>query len=286
MSTATNSAEKAIARKQRRDRKAQGKRAQHGPLLQLVIEDQRRPQAPAKPRQAPVKPLNAAQGRFDVSMASNTCTFALGSAGTGKTWFAAARMAERLRDGEVDKVVITRPAVEAGESLGFLPGELDEKFEPYFRPVREAFEDVLGKGFTEYLIKEGRIEARPLALLRGSTLKNADVLLDEAQNTTPGQMKMFLTRIGENARVVVNGDPAQKDIPGPSGLMDAVGRLASVRGVGIVRFGREDVVRSGFVMDVLEAYETPFADEAAADNENDPSYTEGLRRVLQSDAKA
>ncbi|MET3789596.1 PhoH family protein [Methylobacterium radiotolerans] len=210
-------------------------------------------------------------------MSSNTLTIALGSAGTGKTWFAAARMAERLRDGEIERVVITRPAVEAGESLGFLPGELDEKFEPYFRPVREAFEDVLGKGFTEYLIKEGRIEARPLALLRGSTLKDADVLLDEAQNTTPGQMKMFLTRIGENTRVVVNGDPAQKDIPGPSGLMDAVSRLERVRSVGIIRFGREDVVRSGFCQDVLEAYETPVAVEPVNDDEPDHA---GLRRFI------
>lgn len=276
MSTATNTADKAIRRKQRRDAKRQGKGTQHGPLLHLIAEN-RRPQAPAKPRQAAVKPLNAAQARFDVSMNTNTLTIALGSAGTGKTWFAAARMAERLRDGEIEKVVITRPAVEAGENLGFLPGELDEKFEPYFRPVREAFEDVLGKGFTEYLIKEGRIEARPLALLRGSTLKNADVLLDEAQNTTPGQMKMFLTRIGENTRVVVNGDPAQKDIPGPSGLMDAVGRLTRVRSVGVIRFAREDVVRSGFCQDVLEAYETPELIEPV--NENEPDLA-GLRRFI------
>jgi len=279
MSTATNTAEKAIRRKQRRDAKRQGKGTQHGPLLQLVAEN-RRPEPPRKPRMIAVAPLNEAQRRFDALMSANTLTFALGPAGTGKTWFAAARAAERLRDGEIERIVITRPAVEAGESLGFLPGELDEKYEPYFRPVREALEEVLGAGAVEWHIKNGTIEARPLALLRGATLKHADVILDEAQNTTPGQMKMFLTRIGEGCRVIVNGDAAQKDIPGPSGLLDAVDRLcrANVRSVAVMRFTRADVVRSGFCQDVLEAYEEPAAEPV---NDDAPEADlAGLRRFI------
>ncbi|TXN07928.1 PhoH family protein [Methylobacterium sp. WL103] len=284
MSTRKAPARKAAARTVRTDTR-KGKRGGHGPLLQLVTEEFAAV-PPVKARKTPVEPLNEAQARFEALMNANTCTFALGCAGTGKTWYAAARMAERLRDGETDRVIITRPAVEAGENLGFLPGELDEKFEPYFRPVREAFEEILGKGFTEYLIKAGKIEARPLALLRGSTLKHADVLLDEAQNTTPGQMKMFLTRIGVETRVVVNGDPAQKDIPGPSGLVDAVKRLRKVASVGVIEFTREDVVRSGFCQDVLTAYENPVSAGFVADNDEREVYDEGLKRTLRIDEAA
>ncbi|AMB48241.1 PhoH family protein [Methylobacterium sp. AMS5] len=280
------SAEKAIARNARRQQK-HAKRGNHGSLLRLTQElETQRPRVPQKPRQTPVAPLNAAQREFDALMHENTLTIALGPAGTGKTWFAAARMAERLRDGEIQQVIITRPAVEAGESLGFLPGELDEKFEPYFRPVREAFEDVLGKGHVEYLIKNGTIEARPLALLRGSTFKHADVLLDEAQNTTPGQMKLFLTRIGQDCRVVVNGDLRQKDIPGPSGLADALDKLSGKPGVGVMRFKREDIVRSGFAQMVVSAYETPEDEGISADNDDQASYDSGLMRVLKVDAAA
>ncbi|MCP1540038.1 PhoH family protein [Methylorubrum extorquens] len=281
-----SNAKKALNRNARNAR-SQGKRGDHGPLLKLVIEDERRrPRTPTRPRETRVEPLNDAQRQFDALMVANTLTFALGPAGTGKTWFAAARMAERLRDREIERIIITRPAVEAGESLGFLPGELDEKYEPYFRPVREALVEVLGAGAVECHIKNGTIEARPLALLRGSTFKHADVLLDEAQNTTPGQMKMFLTRIGEGCRVVVNGDAAQKDIPGPSGLLDAVDRLRKkqVRSVGVMRFTRADVVRSGFCQDVLEAYENDEDPSVARyDESNDNAISDdGLKRFIKA----
>jgi phosphate starvation-inducible PhoH-like protein len=285
MSTASNTAEKAIRRKQRRDAKRQGKGAQHGPLLQLVAES-RRPQVPVKPRLVAVVPLNEAQRRFDALMSANTLTIALGPAGTGKTWFAAARAAERLRDGEIERVIVTRPAVGVEEDLGFFPGELEEKFAPWFRPVREALVDVLGAGAVKRHEKNGTIEARPLALLRGATLKYADVILDEAQNTMPGQMKMFLTRIGEGCRVIMNGDAGQKDIPGPSGLLDAVDRLrkAAVRSVAVMHFTRADVVRSGFVADVLEAYDND-AIEPVNDDEPEAD-SAGLRRFIGADIKS
>ena len=152
------------------------------------------------------------------------------------------------------RVIVTRPAVEAGEQLGYLPGELEEKYEPYIRPFRDVMNERLGRGMVDYMMKCERIEAAPLAFLRGRTFKNAFVILDEAQNTTPLQMKLFLTRIGENCKIVVNGDESQCDIKGESGLTDAVKRLSWIPSVKVVRFGIEDVVRSGLVAEVLQAY--------------------------------
>jgi phosphate starvation-inducible PhoH-like protein len=215
-------------------------------------ETQRRPVKAAK---AVLKPLTENQRRYDVAILNNRVVFGTGPAGTGKTWWAAARAAEQLETRKIERIIVTRPAIEAGESLGFLPGELDEKYEPYFRPVRDALEERLGSGAVEYHLKAGTIEARPLGLLRGSTLKNCWVLLDEAQNTTPAQMKMFLTRIGENAKFIINGDPRQKDIPGQSGLADAVRRLRGLGNVAFIEFTAADIVRDPMCNAIALRYE-------------------------------
>ncbi len=210
----------------------------------------------AKPSTKLVLPLNDAQERYDAAIRSERVIFGVGPAGTGKTWFAAMRAAEALLTGVTEKIVITRPAVEAGESLGFLPGELEEKYEPYIRPLRDAFEEKFGVGHFEYLLKHGIIEARPLGLLRGSTLKNCWVLADEMQNATIKQMKMFLTRIGTNSKFIINGDPRQSDLPEhQSGLQDAYRRTVSVRGITMVSFTNADIVRDGICQEIVECYE-------------------------------
>ena len=205
--------------------------------------------------QSPIRPMNESQKRYINAINSYTLTFATGPAGCGKTWICAALAAQALENGTAEKIIITRPAVEAGESLGFLPGELEEKFDPYLTPFRDVLNERLGKSFADYLIKSGRIEAAPLAYMRGRTFKEAFVILDEAQNTTPTQMRMFLTRIGNDCKVIVNGDSSQKDIPGESGLDDAVTRLSHIPAVKHVRFTRDDVVRSGLTAEIVCAYE-------------------------------
>jgi phosphate starvation-inducible PhoH-like protein len=236
----------------RGNKRAGGKRQQHDHQV-LQIE------ASAKPKRdkTPIRPLNEAQKRYSNAIKAFTLTFATGPAGTGKTFVCAALAAQALESGEIDKIIITRPAVEAGESMGFLPGEIEEKFDPYLQPFRDVLNERLGKTFVEYLLKEGRIEAAPLAYMRGRTFKNAYVILDEAQNTTPTQMKMFLTRIGENCKIIVNGDMSQKDIPGQSGLEDAVARLSFIPSIKHVRFTTDDIVRSGLVQEIVSAYDVP-----------------------------
>ena len=201
-----------------------------------------------------IKPLTSAQGVYINAIQSSKLTFGIGPAGTGKTFIAAAIAADMLMAEEIECIIITRPAVEAGESLGFLPGDLDEKFAPYFAPVRSVLEKRLGKGAVEYFIKAGKIVILPLALMRGHSFQNAFVLLDEAQNTTPVQMKMFLSRMEEGCIVVVDGDPEQQDTPGQSGLLDAVHRVEKLNGVTVVEFNDDDIVRSGLVMDIIKAY--------------------------------
>lgn len=210
----------------------------------------------AKIDRSPIEAKTENQKRYINAIKSFVLTFATGPAGTGKTWLCGALAAQALESKRVDKIIITRPAVEAGESLGFLPGEKEEKFEPYVVPFKDVFCERLGLGFFEYCLKSERIEAAPLAYMRGRTFKNCFVILDEAQNVTPLQMKMFLTRIGENCIVVVNGDLRQKDIPGPSGLEDAVARLSHIPSVKLVNFTSADVVRSGLVQEIIEAYES------------------------------
>jgi phosphate starvation-inducible PhoH-like protein len=189
------------------------------------------------------------------SIKSNTVTFGTGAAGTGKSYVALMYAAQQLKNRKVNKVIITRPAVECGEKFGFLPGELEDKYDEYLTPMKSILYKALGHSHTELLFKNKIIEARPLAFMRGSTFEDSIVILDEAQNVTPQQMKMFLTRIGENSKVIINGDVAQSDIRGDSGLNDAVKRLRAVRSIGVVEFTIEDIVRSGIVKDILIAYQ-------------------------------
>lgn len=214
------------------------------------------PRKTEKVDRSPIEPLTDSQHRYINAIKSFELTFATGPAGTGKTWICGALAAQALDEGVIDKIIVTRPAVEAGESLGFLPGEIEDKFDPYLQPFRDVLNERLGKSFVEYLLKTGRIEAAPLAYMRGRTFKRSFVILDEAQNTTPNQMKLFLTRIGHDCKVVINGDTRQKDIHGPSGLEDAVKRISHIPSVKVVRFQKSDVVRSGLVQEIVEAYET------------------------------
>lgn len=209
--------------------------------------------------EAPLKTLQARTPRQDKlisAIRAHSLVFATGSAGTGKTFVCTTMACEALRKGMTDKIIITRPALEAGESLGFLPGELKDKYAPYLEPFMGVFEEWFGKSHTEYLLKAGRITPKPLAFMRGVTFKDAWVILDEAQNTTPVQMKMFLSRMGGNTKMLVTGDPSQKDIRGTSGLQDALDRLQPLPDVASVHFGREDVVRHSLVQQILEAYES------------------------------
>ena len=189
----------------------------------------------------------------------------MGPAGTGKTYLAIALAAVALRNKEVERLILTRPAVEAGEKLGFLPGDMAQKVDPYLRPLFDALFEILGLEAYQRYMERGAIEVAPLAFMRGRTLNDAFIILDEAQNTTPEQMKMFLTRMGRNARCVVNGDPSQIDLPPGrrSGLLVAIDVLSDVEGVQIVRLSREDVVRNDLVQRIVNAYETF---EAAREN--------------------
>jgi phosphate starvation-inducible protein PhoH and related proteins len=210
-------------------------------------------------RKKTIVPRSVMQVRYMEALVSHDVIFALGPAGTGKTYLAVAQAVAQLITGSVDRLVLSRPAVEAGERLGFLPGDLKEKVDPYLRPLYDALYDCLPAEQVERRIASGEIEIAPIAFMRGRTLANAFVILDEAQNTTPSQMKMFLTRFGENSRMVVCGDPRQIDLPDPSksGLADAVAKLEGVEGIATVRFGVADVVRHPIVGRIVEAYEGP-----------------------------
>lgn len=228
---------------------AGGKRARR---MERLGQDKPQKQGDAPP----VRARTEAQGQYIASIIRNQLTFGVGPAGTGKTFICGALAADALRSKRVRKLFVTRPAVEAGESLGFLPGELDEKYEPYLRPFRDVFLKRMKRGEYDYMMRSGEIEAMPLAYMRGMTFEDCWVILDEAQNTTPLQMKLFLSRIGENCKVIVNGDPTQKDIRGESGLVDAVRRLEGLPFVGFCGFERADIVRSGLAQQVIERYET------------------------------
>lgn len=204
---------------------------------------------------SPLKPFTLAQGLYLSSLRNNILSIGTGSAGTGKTFLATAYAADELQAGRVDKIILTRPVVESEEHLGFLPGGVEEKILPYILPVRSIFYERMGKSFTDYCMKTQKIECVPLAYMRGHTFKNCVVLFDEAQNCTAKQMLLFLSRLGENVTVAVTGDPLQSDLHRANGLDDAIERLSDMKGVGVVRFTREDVVRSGFCQQVLERYE-------------------------------
>jgi phosphate starvation-inducible PhoH-like protein len=199
----------------------------------------------------------AAQANYLEMLSRYELVFGVGPAGTGKTYLAVAHGANMLLRGEVDRLVVTRPAVEAGERLGFLPGDLTEKVDPYMAPVWEALTDLLGAEQLRRRREKGEIEVAPIAFMRGRTLSHAFVIVDEAQNASRLQMKMVLTRLGEGARMVVTGDPSQVDLLNPrdSGLSHAVGLLDGVKGVGISRFSAEDVVRHPLVERIVRAYD-------------------------------
>ena len=210
-------------------------------------------------RKKTIVPRSATQIRYMEALVRNDIIFALGPAGTGKTYLAVAQAVSQLITGSVDRLILSRPAVEAGERLGFLPGDMKEKVDPYLRPLYDALYDTLPAEQVERRISSGEIEIAPIAFMRGRTLAESFIILDEAQNTTPNQMKMFLTRFGMNSRMVICGDPRQVDLPDPSksGLADAVNRLEGVDGVAVVRFNAADVVRHPIVGRIVEAYEGP-----------------------------
>jgi phosphate starvation-inducible PhoH-like protein len=223
----------------------------------IIRHEHEAPPIMIRTRKKTIVPRSATQIRYMEALTRNDIIFALGPAGTGKTYLAVAQAVSQLITGSVDRLILSRPAVEAGERLGFLPGDMKEKVDPYLRPLYDALYDCLPAEQVERRIASGEIEIAPIAFMRGRTLADAFVILDEAQNTTPLQMKMFLTRFGQNSRMVVCGDPKQVDLPDPSksGLADAVGRLEGVEGIAAITFGIGDVVRHPVVGRIVEAYE-------------------------------
>ena len=208
-------------------------------------------------RRGAVGPRSPGQAAYIEMLSSHEMTFALGPAGTGKTYLAVAQAVAMLLAGRVERIVLSRPAVEAGERLGFLPGDLKEKVDPYLRPLYDALGDMMPGDQMTRRMGNGEIEVAPLAFMRGRTLAHAFVILDEAQNTTAAQMKMFLTRMGDGTRMVINGDLSQVDLPTGvrSGLAEAIETLEGVPGIGVARFGVGDVVRHPLVARIVDAYE-------------------------------
>jgi phosphate starvation-inducible PhoH-like protein len=205
---------------------------------------------------SPIKPKTVNQQNLVALVRDNDLVFALGPAGTGKTYISVALAVRALKNKIVKKIIITRPAVEAGENLGFLPGDLKEKIDPYLRPIYDALNDMIPYEKLRYYMEREIIEIAPLAYMRGRTLNNAFILLDEAQNTTPMQMKMFLTRMGPDSKMIVTGDASQVDLPSKqsSGLKEAIRILKGVKGIGFVELNEKDVIRHRLVRDIIEAY--------------------------------
>jgi phosphate starvation-inducible PhoH-like protein len=205
-----------------------------------------------------IVPKSMVQRRYIDAIERYDLVFGIGPAGTGKTYLAVATGLSLLRQRVVERLILSRPAVEAGERLGFLPGDMKDKVDPYLRPLYDALQDMLPEGKLGAKLESAQIEIAPLAFMRGRTLSNAFVILDEGQNTTPSQMKMFLTRLGENSRMVVTGDPTQDDLPPgtTSGLNDAVAKLDGVERVAVIRFTERDIVRHPLVEKILDAYRT------------------------------
>jgi phosphate starvation-inducible PhoH-like protein len=233
------------------------------PTLEGIIAgDVDAPPIMIRTRKKTIVPRSAAQIEYMRMLASRDIIFALGPAGTGKTYVAVAQAVSQLISGSVQRLILSRPAVEAGEKIGFLPGDMKEKVDPYLRPLYDALNDCMPPEQVERRIASGEIEIAPIAFMRGRTLADAFVILDEAQNTTQAQMKMFLTRFGQNSRMVICGDPKQIDIPGGevnSGLADAVRRLEGIEGIAVAHFTSADVVRHPIVGRIVDAYEGPNA---------------------------
>jgi phosphate starvation-inducible PhoH-like protein len=205
----------------------------------------------------PVKPKTLGQKRYCTAIESNTITFGIGPAGTGKTYLAVALAVKAFRAQQVNRIILTRPAVEAGEKLGFLPGDLQQKVDPYLRPLYDALFDMLGAETYQKYVERGSIEVAPLAYMRGRTLDDSFIILDEAQNTTPEQMKMFLTRLGFGSKMVITGDVTQIDLPDGkrSGLKHVLHILRNVDDIAQIRFTEKDVVRHRLVQEIIKAYE-------------------------------
>jgi phosphate starvation-inducible PhoH-like protein len=229
------------------------------PTLEGIISgDGETPPIMIRTRKKTIVPRSATQIEYMRALASRDVIFALGPAGTGKTYVAVAQAVSQLITGSVQRLILSRPAVEAGERLGFLPGDMKDKVDPYLRPLYDALYDCMPPEQVERRLASGEIEIAPIAFMRGRTLAESFIILDEAQNTTPAQMKMFLTRFGQNSRMVICGDPNQVDIPGGpqmSGLNDAVARLEGIDGIAVTRFTSADVVRHPIVGRIVEAYE-------------------------------
>ncbi|MDB5440813.1 MAG: phosphate starvation-inducible protein PhoH [Caulobacteraceae bacterium] len=218
-------------------------------------------QGPAAPRKSTVTPKTKTQATYMTALGANSLVFGIGAAGTGKTFLAVAHGAGMLMRGEISRMVVTRPAVEAGERLGFLPGDLTEKVDPYMAPIWEALNDLLGPEQVRRRREKGEIEVAPIAFMRGRTLSHAFVILDEAQNASRLQMKMVLTRLGEGSRMAVTGDPSQVDLPNhaDSGLAHAVSILEGEKDIAMIRFSAADVVRHPLVETIVRAYDADAA---------------------------
>ena len=216
----------------------------------------------------PIKPKTVGQKQYIDQMRKNTIVFSIGPAGTGKTYLAMAMAITAFRTGQVNKIILTRPAIEAGEKLGFLPGDLQQKVDPYLRPLYDALNDIMGTETFQRNFDRGLIEVAPLAYMRGRTLDNSFIVLDEAQNTTPEQMKMFLTRLGNNSKAVITGDITQIDLPAGnnSGLTDAIKILENIPDIGISYLTAKDVVRHPLVQKIINAYDKKNAREAYKTN--------------------
>jgi phosphate starvation-inducible PhoH-like protein len=231
-------------------------------LAQAESEDKSlslwREDAGFRTRKRRIAARSAGQAVYVKAMRENELVFGLGPAGTGKTYLAVAAAIDLLMAGKVERVILSRPAVEAGERLGFLPGDLRDKVDPYLRPIFDALNDMLPADQLQKRLASGELEVAPIAFMRGRTLAHAFVILDEAQNTTPVQMKMFLTRLGEGSRMVVTGDPSQVDLPAGSrsGLADALEALRGLDNIGVVRFTEKDVVRHPLVARIVGAYDS------------------------------
>jgi phosphate starvation-inducible protein PhoH and related proteins len=231
------------------------------PTLDGIIADEvaQAPKVMIRTRKKTIVPRSKTQADYMEALNRDEMIFALGPAGTGKTYVAVAQAVQQLIGGSVDRLILSRPAVEAGERLGFLPGDMKDKVDPYLRPLYDALYDMLPMEQVERRLASGEIEIAPIAFMRGRTLSDAFIILDEAQNTTPQQMKMFLTRFGMRSRMVICGDPNQTDLPPgvKSGLNDAVDKLEGIAKIAMVRFGAGDVVRHPLVGKIVEAYEGP-----------------------------
>lgn len=215
----------------------------------------------------PISPRNTNQALLVKAFRENDLTFALGPAGTGKTYIAIALAVKALKNREVRKIILSRPAVEAGEKLGFLPGDMKDKIDPYLQPLYDALEDMIPAVKLKEYMETNVIQIAPLAFMRGRTLNDAVIVLDEAQNTTVHQIKMFLTRLGMNAKMIITGDATQIDLPRSvqSGLIQALHVLKNVPGIGRIEFGKKDIVRHSLVQRIVEAYERHDAEESLED---------------------